>query len=79
MNYAEVTTKILQQWQSRAETQGLKPQTVKYQKARLEFLLGAYTGLIAAGLMETHPPMLVLAAVGRPTEELFPKEKSCDG
>lgn len=75
MNYAEVTTKILQQWQERAAGQGLKPKSAAYQTRRLEFLLGAYSGLVAAGLMKAHPPILMLASVGRPTEDLYPKEK----
>lgn len=76
MNYAEVTTKILQQWQTRATGMGYKPHTVKYQNARLEFLMGAFGALIAAGLMETYPPILMFASIGKRTEELFPKVSS---
>lgn len=76
MNTNQIITQTLQRWSDRAKAQGLKPGSVKYARARMEFLVGANTAATIMDPAQGVWGLLVLASIGCPTKDLYPKDAS---
>lgn len=74
MNQAEVWRPVISHWKARAAAQELKPGQVRYQRAALEYFIGASTALMTAGVIKDLPIALALLATGRPVDQCFPSE-----
>lgn len=68
--FAKHINALLDAWEGRAKTQGWKPGSATYTKHRLEFLIGACSWDSAITGKDQNWPVLLLAAVGRPTDDL---------
>lgn len=68
--YRRRMIQLLETFEGRAKTQGWDSKNKKYLDARMEFMIGAMSWEITQDPKASWP-ILVLIAVGRPTQELI--------
>lgn len=66
----QILNALVSKWQDRRTAQGLKPKSVRHDRAMIEFFIGAAQALEITG-QAINPMVLILLCTGHPVETLI--------